>query len=599
MKRGDVLKALFPITRRHYRNLRIKHKLILLITFSMLICYGITFSALQYAYLTYDEQIYERSSQVLSLSVNGIENEMKKIDDLSFNMSTDPAIQLGLKGLQNQSGSYEHLRAKLDVMERIAQLAGAEKYLYSASIIDLAGNIYTSGQAPAWAEGFQDSLIKRIGETSGEANWMDADPSDPALITARLVRSYTSNNNLDLTPLGIIVIRIRMERIVQDISAGTDLKNGELIIRSGQQIQYPKTGEPVDLDIKEPAQKDGYEIRKDKGETTFISYTTSSYTGWKYYSLIPFDYIFNRIMWMKNVLIIIYIASFLMLSALAFRFSRSITRPIERLIDRMKQVKKGDLSSPWITRDDEGSLLHMDEVGQLHRTFRMMIEQINELIHENYTKQLTIRDTQFRALQAQINPHFLYNTLETINWQAKLNGQKDISRTVESLGFLLRSSISLKETLITLDQELNIIRHYITIQQFRFGKRLDYQEDIPLSLLNCPMPKLLLQPLVENAIKHGLEMIMETCSIKVAARKSEDGVLITISDNGPGMRKEVIENLLQGKVVSNGSGIGLSNIRERLEITFGPPYGLSIARAVEGGTTVSLLLPYDGGSSYV
>src|SRR5690606_2848016 len=142
-------------------------------------------------------------------------------------------------------------------------------------------------------------------------------------------------------------------------------------------------------------------------------------------------------------------------------------------------------------------ILSKDEVGQIQRHFRIMLERINELIQENYIKQLVIKDTQFKALQAQINPHFLYNTLESINWMAKMSKQDRISQMVESLGYLLRLSISEQDSVITLHKELHIVQQYLVIQKLRFEERLDFQLDVPEHLVLCTVPKLSIQPIVE------------------------------------------------------------------------------------------------------
>ncbi|UUZ89339.1 histidine kinase [Paenibacillus sp. P25] len=179
--------------------------------------------------------------------------------------------------------------------------------------------------------------------------------------------------------------------------------------------------------------------------------------------------------------------------ALAIQFAGSITRPIEELIVRMRQVQKGDFRQAE-TDMAESAAPKMDEVGQLQRSFRLMIGRINELITENYAKRLTIKEAQFKALQAQINPHFLYNTLESVNWLAKTNGQRQISRMVEALGFLMRSSMSMKIGLITVSEELEIVMHYITIQKFRFEERLQFELHVPEEDGRRMLPKMTLRP---------------------------------------------------------------------------------------------------------
>jgi two-component system sensor histidine kinase YesM len=256
----------------------------------------------------------------------------------------------------------------------------------------------------------------------------------------------------------------------------------------------------------------------------------------------------------------------------------------------MRQVQKGDFSLAGMENAD-WTTMQMDEVGQLKRTFRMMIQQINELITENYSKQLTIKETQFKALQAQINPHFLYNTLESINWLAKSNGQPQISKMVESLGFLLRNSISLKEALITVEEELDIVMNYITIQRFRFEERLVFELDVPADARALLLPKLTLQPLIENSIHYALESMLEPCHIRIWTKREQGRLILVVEDNGPGMEEGLLEQVRKGEAPTRGSGIGLRNIEERIILAFGEGYGVSVESEQEQGTRVSVIIP--------
>jgi two-component system sensor histidine kinase YesM len=231
----------------------------------------------------------------------------------------------------------------------------------------------------------------------------------------------------------------------------------------------------------------------------------------------------------------------------------------------------------------------------LHRTFRIMVERINTLITENYANELLLKETEFRALQAQINPHFLYNTLESINWLAKVNKQAQISNMVESLGFLLRNSINMKEEILTLGEEIEVVKSYVTIQKYRFDERLAFGLEIPESLLKRRLPKLTLQPLLENAIHYALEPSIGTSSIIVSAELTEEGFFLTVADDGPGMPEDMLDKLRNGERRAKGKGIGLLNIDERIKIAFGDAYGIRIDSAPGRGTRVILTLPYEEG----
>lgn len=166
---------------------------------------------------------------------------------------------------------------------------------------------------------------------------------------------------------------------------------------------------------------------------------------------------------------------------------------------------------------------------------------------------------------------------------------------VESLGYLLRNAISLKEDVITLQEEVEMVKHYVTIQKFRFEERLDFLLLIDEEVNQCALPKLVIQPLVENAIHYALEMMIEPCKISVTAHKKGDNVHILVEDNGMGIEEQKLELLKSGKLKTRGNGIGLVNIEARIKFVFGDEYGLSITSKLNKGTKVKLVIPYQMG----
>jgi two-component system sensor histidine kinase YesM len=297
---------------------------------------------------------------------------------------------------------------------------------------------------------------------------------------------------------------------------------------------------------------------------------------------------FAKVTAIKFVVLFLFLTLFLSAIYLVIQFSKRITNPIENLVSAMKYVQNGDFK---VADTFKPSQVH-DEVGILHRNFFVMIERINELIKENYEKQLLVKDTEFKALQSQINPHFLYNTLESINWLAKINKQQQISKMVESLGYLLRNAISLKDDVITVQEEIEMVEHYVTIQRFRFEERLDFHLSIHEDVKECVLPKLIVQPLVENAIHYALEMMIEPCMISVSAYKNGDLLHLLVEDNGIGMDEQQLESVRKGEIKTRGNGIGLRNIDSRIKFVFGNQYGLQIDSKINKGTKVLIVIPY-------
>lgn len=577
-----------------YMNLRIKHKMFVLISVIMLVVGSIGIIVQQYIFDFYDREIYEQSSKALSLSSLSIENELKKMEKLSFMIATDSTIQHYLRSIKSGLSDYDNYVVQLTVLERMVNIGALDKYVLSSQLYDVFDNEYAVGaNSITVSQGRLNEYKILTGVNKGGNTWIAPDTVDHSLIAAREVRSF---DQLDLDFIGTLAIRIDMKKLFSDFAKGMNSNDAKLIIMQNNQSIYPEASEfPIDLLTKLNGDK-GYKTISWEGKQYFVTYIESSKMEWTYYTLIPFDEIFERIVKVKKTIFIIFISLFVIILLIAVSFAKSITEPIERLNSKMKRVQLGNFE--YIEEPNERALA-MDEAGQMHRNFRIMVERINELIHENYVKQLTIRDTEFKALQAQINPHFLYNTLESINWSAKMSNQTHISQMVEALGSLLRTSINLKEPLIPLSKELDIISHYVTIQRFRFEERLDFHLDIPDRLLHCSLPKLSLQPLVENAINYGLEQMIDTCTIKIHAYTKDDLLFVTVEDNGPGMEQQWVEKLMNGEVKTKGSGLGLKNIEDRIKLLYGEAYGLMVESELNIGTKVTLMLPYEMRDTHV
>lgn len=578
-----------------YRSCGIFNKMIILISFLLLLSFLFSLTVLQYVYRIYDKQIYEKASEVLGMSTISIENELRALEQLSYTVVSDEQIQNSLRKLKNNPKPYERQVIHNNIINRLVAFAGDEKHVYSMMLMDTNNGIMTAGNREGVPQDFQDQLKLLALKGDGSNVWYKHNNKN-SLLAVRQIRSYTGST-FTLNNLGTLVIRVRIDRIIADSTS--DKSDGNQIIvvdETSAQTIYPENSVLLPEELqKEMLNSDPYRTAKYQGGTYFIAKTESSYMDWKYINATPFNKMFEQITFVKKLVVMIFALILVIGLLLGYRLARSIVRPISKLIKKMKQIEKGDLDNLEEQVLGIVSQTAQDEVSQLNRTFKMMIHRIRELIDENYSKQLMIRETELKALQAQINPHFLYNTLESINWLAKINKQSKISEMVEALGFLFRSSIGLKDPLISLEKELNIVRNYVVIQKTRFEERLDFRMDIPEHLQDALIPKLTLQPLIENAIRYALEPNIEPCTISITVTQEEKGLDIEVSDNGPGMSAEFIKDLQQGKVQTRGEGIGLANITERIHLVFGPEWGTFIESELGVGTTIHIRIPYSKG----
>lgn len=287
-------------------------------------------------------------------------------------------------------------------------------------------------------------------------------------------------------------------------------------------------------------------------------------------------------------------AGFLLISfALVTILANEITRPLGHLSKQMNRFSSGEF-------EIEATVKGQDEIAHLTRHFNDMVRNTNELINERYRMKLVEQNAILKALEAELNPHFLYNALQAISTKALRSGRLDIADMVDNLAQTLRYCIGGKD-IVMASEELKHIERYLSLQKARFGSRLQMTVDWDDSLLQLPIPKLSIQSLVENSIKHAVEQVSEPVMITITAHLTHQDVLITVRDNGPGISPERLQQVLasfeQTFIEREGSHIGLQNLHTRLQILYGEQAGLLI-QSNDTGTELSMYIP-QGGKSHV
>ena len=288
----------------------------------------------------------------------------------------------------------------------------------------------------------------------------------------------------------------------------------------------------------------------------------------------------NRMYLMVGLLAVL---SFIVCIIVAQKTTTSFTQPINQMNQAMKQVQEGKL-------DTSIPVLRNDEFGVLSQNFNVMTQELSNFLEQKIETQRKLADIQIAMMQAQLNPHFLYNTLDTIKWMAKSAKVEPISQLSQKLARILRTSI-VKEQFITIGEEFQICSDYGEIQNIRFQGKYQFLFDCPKDLLSYKIPKLIIQPLVENAIIHGLRM-KEAGIIKVFASKNNDAIILSVQDNGIGIDDEMMQfiNTHQWKQIDGH--IGMYNVDSILRLHYGVNSGLHAQRLEEGGTLIQITLPY-------
>lgn len=265
--------------------------------------------------------------------------------------------------------------------------------------------------------------------------------------------------------------------------------------------------------------------------------------------------------------------------------SRTVTRPVRRLVSSMQSFEKQ--AETYKYKADKANVV---EFSTLSASFEHMVQMIQSLMEKVHNEEIILRKTELKALQAQINPHFLYNTLDSIQWMCEQDNSREAVEMVGALAKLFRISISHGNEFITISDELRHAESYLIIQSYRYKNQFTYVFDVDESLLGFMCNKITIQPFIENAIYHGLDRMVDEGEIRIGVHGDGRDIIITVADNGLGMTPEQCETILK-KDRSDSKGIGVKNVNDRLKIYFGDEYGISIDSELDVGTTVTIRIP--------
>lgn len=609
MKERVIMKFnLFTKLKNFYRNISIKYKFLLLFYIQIiipLIFIGFT-------------SFYKSSEVIRNKSINYSQDILKLIELRFNNLSVDMNVLTSeflydnriyniLKTQNTPDDILGYFSNISDVKNFIRQSTLSRNAVQSIAIVTKDRTYYTYDSHSAKANIEQmipfDYLFEETKKGNGEIVWI-LDKKDNKVENVYITRMINDRDTFE--EIGLIVILVKKEflqSIYTDLSEefGKNIsilsdKNEEIITESNTEH-----GLLPNLHIKNMNTPSGYYI--DKKTNSLVSYVLLENPKWKIVYNISLKNLYHEIDALKQWTFLTLLCSLLILSVLSILTSIDIVTPVYKLIEGMKKVERGE-------KHKDISLNRNDELGYLSESFNKMSKQIDYLVNRIYAEELTLKEAEIRALQAQINPHFLFNTLESINWMAQLNGVPEISETVSALAKLMDATIGREDKLISIREEFNYIENYITILKTRYEDKLEVIENIEDEILDINIPRLLVQPLVENAVYHGIEKSLKKGQILLKAYKEDNDIIIQVKDNGPGMTVEELEliNLKLSNVnkvyeinKKNKKSIGLENVNKRIKLFYGNNYGLKIESKQGEYTSVIITIPIkfnDEGDSY-
>ncbi|AIQ74032.1 MULTISPECIES: sensor histidine kinase [Paenibacillus] len=560
---------------------------IILLVFIPVILMGIV------TYVNFSNAMEKKSSNFYWISLLETDRKLKfalsEITSITNSKITQPVVQQSLKQ-KNFVITYDRkqeLSSYLIDHPMITSFSFYSKdrliYQYNASMS------FEDLKRQSWFDAMEGAEGRPVWSGPGE-NGSEIS-GNPVLVQARVIKDSYS-----LEDIGYLVVNVKPDLLDQIFWEAATLKKGDiLLVNKLGNIVFNKSGEHIGQRTDFPflqndyAKEHDYYIDNYQGEKSLITFLPSHNAAWYLVAITPMNLISSESVSIRNIAIILSTVS--LLSAILFDryFVRRLVHSINSAVNGMKRVKQGiftPITTPY-RADDESDLL-IDG-------FNRMSTQINELLVQVETEQGRKKEAEMQALMAQINPHFIYNSLESINSMAVLQGNKDISKMVISLGKLLRISISQNQELIPLHMEFEHVRHYLDIQKFRFEDKFSYIIDLSDGLKTFMTQKLIVQPIVENALYHAIEQMEDPGIIEITAYEMGTDMIIIVKDNGPGFDLAKMMSLWDNEGSAqkkySDSGVGLKNVHERLNIRFGSPYGILVCSSPGFGSTIRIRIP--------
>ena len=416
---------------------------------------------------------------------------------------------------------------------------------------------------------------------SGERPWV--------ITLSRGICNYTGEGDSD----GVVFIDLNYSAISElctQNSVGTKGyvfildQDGNIVYHPQQQQLYNEL-QTENISLIMNAKTDVVTAGKGDDEKIY-ALSHSETTGWTIVGCMNMSELLKNSRKARSIYVLVALGLIAVALVISSEIARNITFPIQKLRDSMKRVQKGDFSAAEI------EVYSDNEIGSLTRSFNVMTHKIQDLMAQNIQEQEQKRKIELKALQSQINPHFLYNTLDSIIWMAEGKKNEEVVLMTASLARLLRQSISIENELVTIGQEVEYVRSYLTIQKMRYKDKLEFEINVDPRITHAQIIRLVLQPIVENAIYHGLKYKESKGMLKVHGYELGERIIIDVTDNGVGMDEETLKHIYdKHKVNYHSNGVGVYNVQQRLVLYYGKEYGIIYHSEKGKGTTATVVIP--------
>jgi two-component system sensor histidine kinase YesM len=539
--------------------------------------------------------------QVIHQVSDNIENKAKEAFTSSVYLLSDTNIRqiVGEQGEEVTSESYPAFRSRMEFL--LAQYGNGNPYLNAIMIQTSTGQLYWWENKKGLDHTLNHDAVSMMtlrAQTYLQSHQLSMGwtPSLREQNEVFLIRDFVDVNQIDRS-LGTIIYSLDANFFLSLGSGSSIIKQSnvailnpfnELLVGGGS----PETDKLIRNSISNVLSEGDAAMATVEyagaDSHLFVQERTPT-LGWRVLCFIPMSVLLSGTQFIVFVIVLVSLLAVLISTGIAAILSNSATRNIKILEQTMRRVEDGNFDVRIVP-------LGKDEIGSLSLRFNFMLARINELINIVYKEQIAKQQAEFTVLRSQINPHFLYNTLGTVKWYARMNEQSEIERMISSVIDLLKSSVRRVGEFHSLEQEITQLKNYVFIQKIGYGEAFQMEYEVDELLLACEVPYFILQPLVENAILHGIEMSKGIGKIQLTAKVVDRDLLLTVEDNGKGMDNVQVANILhvgsQKESVPGVRGIGIPNVHERIQLYHGPQYGLSYESELGLGTKAIVRIPY-------
>lgn len=561
----------------------------------------ILFTTLFISYTTYrlstnaaEQSSREHTSQLIEQVNTNIDTYITYMANISDMMLSNYDIH---EYLMNQT--LPNTNDNVNLLQRInfqlSSLLNVRKDISSILVFDNNGNMipYNNSKLNKFVDPTKQSWYKKAIEANGKvvisSSHVQNIIQDDYKWVVSLSRELTGN---DGKKLGVLLVDLNYS-VINDLCNKINLgkkgyifildQTGNIVYHPQQQLIYSSLKNEM-IDQVMSVATSNFTTSEGKNSRMY-TINESKNTGWKIVGVAYVDELVSNKKQIQTYIFMWGIGFTLVALILSFILSLRISKPIKRLEASMKEVEKGNF-------DIQVNIQSSDEIGQLSKRFNRMTTEIKELMIQNITEQELKRKSELKALQAQINPHFLYNTLDSIIWMAEAKKSEEVVLMVAALARLFRLSISKDQGMITIANEIEHIKSYLTIQKMRYKDKLDFEIDVDKQILSKKVFRIILQPLVENSIYHGIKHYAGVGIVRITGKIVGECILLQVIDNGIGMTAESIRRVFEKPDKSQGgSGIGVSNVNQRIRLNFGEQYGITFESELGQGTTANIWLP--------